>query len=110
MVGELGIGEPANNMQRSVPSRSREKVFAEIDEMAKQRSNRRTGEIFRRSSVGPIDEQWFSEDVVSRNKAPIATVQRIIPVIAHGEIAVWRHHHLAIHHVMLQHVALQLAA
>ena len=54
--------------------------------------------------VGPVDDQRLADDVLARHEAPVAAVERGVAVVAHREVGVRRHHHLAVHHVVHQHV------
>src|SRR5450432_1755655 len=50
----------------------------------------------------PVDKHRPPNDVVPGNEPPVAAVQTAVAVIAHSEIAVRRHHHVAILHVLGQ--------
>ncbi len=55
------------------------------------------------SVVGPIDDQRFADDILTRHKAPVTAVERRVAIIPHGEIAARRHHNLAALDVVLEH-------
>ena len=40
---------------------------------------------------GPIDQKWAAHDGVAIDESPVAAVEAVIAIIAHGEIFVWRH-------------------
>src|SRR5579859_646621 len=44
----------------------------------------------------PEDKQGPADDVLFGNKTPVAAVEAVIAVVAHGEVMVWRNDHIAI--------------
>jgi len=58
---------------------------------------------FIKSAVGASKDQWRTLDVSPRHKSPVAAVERIVAIVAHGENATGRHHQLAVHHIAGEH-------
>ena len=108
MIGQCGIRIAANHAERAVPARAGEKVLTQIDEVTHHGTDRCASEVLCRSSVRPIDEQRFADNVVARNKTPVAAVKRIIAVVAHRKIMTGRYNNFAVLDVTLIHIALQL--
>ena len=47
----------------------------------------RTGRV-----VGPVNEHWFADDILNRNKSPVAAVTGVIAIVAqHEQLALWHH-------------------
>src|SRR5919106_3321434 len=39
----------------------------------------------------PVDQEGLALDLVPTDEAPVAAVLRVVPVVAHDEVRVWRH-------------------
>ena len=66
--------------------------------------NRRIRELFGGRVVRPVNDQRLADDILARHEAPVAAVERLIAIVAHGEIVPRRHHHFAVLHVVLEHL------
>src|ERR1700685_3188130 len=71
--------------ERSIPAGLGEEVLGQIQEVAGEIVDGRTGQALGAGSVGPVDDERLANDVSTRDEAPIAAVERIVAVIAHGE-------------------------
>src|ERR1700760_2562294 len=49
-----------------------------------------------RGDEGPVDEERASHDVFSRHEAPVAAVEAVQPVVAHGEVVAGRYDEIAV--------------
>src|SRR5579862_7904654 len=67
------------------PTSLGEEVLGEIQEMARQIIDGRTGQAFGAGVVGPINNQRLADDISAGNESPVAAVERIIAIVAHGE-------------------------
>ena len=62
------------------------------------------GPFFGGGVIGPEDHQRLADDVLARHETPIAAVERILAVVAHGEVVVGGHHQFAVAHVGREHL------
>src|ERR1700676_608487 len=60
--------------ERTVPAGLGQEMLAKVDEMPYQRIDRRTRQAFGIGIVGPINDQGFTDDVLSRHEPPIAAI------------------------------------
>ena len=54
---------------------------------------------------GPVNNERLADDVFARDETPVAAIQRIVAIVAHGEVGFGRQHHFTVHNVIRQHVA-----
>src|SRR3977135_552424 len=71
--------------ESAIPAGFGEKMLRQVYEMARECVDRRTGQTLSIRIVGPVNDQRLPDNILARHKAPIAAVERIIAVIAHGE-------------------------
>src|SRR4051812_8494974 len=96
-------------MQRAVPPCAREEMLRQVYEVTDEGAHRRSGKLFGRGTVGPVDDQRFTNDIVTRHESPVPAVERVVTVVTHSEIAIRRNYDLAVLHVIVEHVALELS-
>src|SRR5713226_4890429 len=64
--------------ERAAPACLSEEMAGQIDEMPRERAHRRARQALGVGIVGPIDDEGLSDDVLPRDKSPIAAVQGIV--------------------------------
>ncbi len=91
-----------NQAESSYPAGLGWEMNQDVDQVRDRRAG--TGKILRARIVGPVDNERFPDNILARNEAPIAAVERLITVISHSEKVAVRHHNVAVFDVMIQHV------
>src|SRR5580692_6181801 len=89
----------ANDVQRPSPARLGEEMQNHMRHPGHAVFHAGLFVLALRRLEGPIVEQWPSDDVLARNKSPVARVQAIVPIVPHHEVLSRRHHQVAVFQV-----------
>src|SRR6266513_1059830 len=84
--------------ERPLPARLRRKMLYQVEQMLDR--HEWLGQCLRGRVVRPVNNQRFPDNIVARDKTPVAAVERGIAIVAHREIIAGGHHHLALPHMV----------
>src|SRR5881409_3985250 len=85
-----------NLVEHPVPPGPGEEVRDNRYEALQCRAGSRLFVVLAPGLVRPVDEERLALDVITRQKAPVAAVLRVVAVVAHDEVAVRGHRHRAV--------------
>src|SRR3954469_25825982 len=91
-----------HQMEEAVPPSQAKKMYRDVHKRSHAVAYRFRLAVFFRHIKGPEHNQWTPNNIFFGHKAPIAAVQAVIAIVAHGKVVVRRNHHLVIMNVFLQ--------
>src|SRR5947209_4089907 len=88
----------------AVPAGQREEMKRGVEKRTDPLGNGAVGiDFFARDVEGPGNQERAANDILAWHKAPIATVEAHVPIVAHCEVVSRRHHHVITLHILPHH-------